>query len=63
MRLITRDYRRTEEDDFKLNVQPYLDSSNEAVPLYHAFRDTLTGELTGEHNATCFGWKIVPRGE
>lgn len=31
---INRNWERTEEDDFKLNVQPQLCDGYEAVPIY-----------------------------
>ena len=31
---ITRDKARTEDDDWKLNVQPNLDKTKESVPIY-----------------------------
>lgn len=33
MRIILRDYSRTESDDFKLNIEPRLNPYNEALPL------------------------------
>ena len=32
---IPRTFNRTEDDDFKLNVQPMLNENNEALPLYY----------------------------
>ena len=55
---IQRDFKRTEEDDFKINVQPKLHEGNEAVPqwalphgCYIAGREELVG------------WKIQQRYE
>lgn len=33
--LIQRDFRRTEHDDFLLNVQDHLDDFTEAVPCFY----------------------------
>lgn len=32
--LIQRDYKRTEEDDFKVRVQPNMDKDDGAMPIY-----------------------------
>jgi hypothetical protein len=47
--IIKREYNRSEEDDFKLNVQKLPHNYNEALPLYRE------GQLTG--------WKIQSRYE
>lgn len=46
---INRDYRRTENDDWILNIQPRLTEFNEAIPVHHQ------GKL--------IGWKIQTRYE
>jgi hypothetical protein len=43
-RFINRDWNRTENDDFCLNVQSSLTSNSEAIPLYY--------------NNEIIGWKI-----
>jgi len=48
MRIIWRDYNRTEEDDFKLNVEPFLTSRLEAIELRCSHGDLL-------------GWRIQVR--
>jgi hypothetical protein len=45
---VNRSFNRTEEDDFKLNVQPRLSDFKEAVPIYHY--------ANGE--AVIVGWRI-----
>jgi hypothetical protein len=47
MRVIYRDYSRTETDDWKLNVQPYMSETEESVPIYH--------------DGTIVGWKVQPK--
>jgi hypothetical protein len=34
MKFINRDWKRTEHDDFLLNIQPQLANNKEAVPQY-----------------------------
>jgi hypothetical protein len=50
---INRDWKRSEEDDFRLNVLPRLDSGSEAVPEYSP----------AEYYPFIIGWGIQPRGE
>ena len=50
---IKRDYSRTEEDDYKLNVEPRLDDNNEAITYWD-----LSGSI-GFYKI--LGWKIAPR--
>lgn len=57
MRIIYRDFNRSEEDDFKLNVSPYLGNTLEAVPLY-----SLTAEPVSRQKIL-IGWKIQLRYE
>jgi hypothetical protein len=57
---INRDWTRTEEDDFKLNVQPRLDSSSEAIPRYAALDPAQYPAGTPD---PIIGWDIQPRGE
>ncbi len=52
MKIIYRDFNRTEDDDFALNVR--LDEYQEAVPLYH------TEALMPP---TVIGWRIQQRYE
>ena len=47
---IQRDYKRTENDDFQLNVQHHLNERNEAVPQLLDSGDVV-------------GWKIQSRYE
>lgn len=44
-RIVWRDYRRTENDDFALRVMDYIGKDEEATPVYDA-----TGSVCG--------WKI-----
>lgn len=55
--LIDRDWTRSEEDDFKLNVEDKLSPSAVAQPIYGEPDDiaVLRGVLVG--------WKIVPQHE
>lgn len=45
-----RQYNRTENDDLKLNVLPYLDKTSEAIPFYST-------------EGVLLGWKIKSRYE
>lgn len=53
MRIILRDFTRTESDDFKLRVEPSLNRWNEALPL----------EVPDEESEKLrlMGWRIQPR--
>jgi len=53
MRIILRDYSRTESDDFKLNVEDCLNRWTEALPL----------EVPDEESEKLHlvGWRIQPR--
>jgi hypothetical protein len=53
---INRDWTRTEEDDFKLNVLPRLNASTEAVPQY-------TRDYEHHEPWLIIGWNLQPRGE
>jgi len=53
MRIILRDFTRTESDDFKLRVEPSLNHWNEALPL--EVPDEESGKLR------LLGWRIQPR--
>lgn len=58
-RFINRDYTRTEEDDFKLNVQPQLREHKEAVPQHVRLSDA-----DGiDDDLTLVGWTIQPQYE
>lgn len=46
---IPRNHQRTKEDDWKLNVQPYLSNETVSVEIYF--------------NNELLGWKILPRYE
>ena len=47
--MIQRDFTRTEKDDFVLNVQSRLDSTHDALEIFHA--------------GILLGWKIISRFE
>ena len=47
---INRDWSRTEQDDYVLNIESKLNSTNEAVPQY-------------SEDGTLMGWKIQTRFE
>lgn len=53
MRIILRDFTRTESDDFKLRVEDCLNRWNEALPL----------EVPDENSDKLIlvGWRIQPR--
>lgn len=48
MKFVARTYSRTEEDDWKLNVQPLLSNLTESIPVT-------------DHTGGVLGWKIVFR--
>jgi hypothetical protein len=48
MRIIKRNFERTEHDDYVLNVQPYVGKYEETIE----FRD---------ENGNIVGWRIQPR--
>lgn len=54
---IARDKTRTEEDDWKLNVQPKLDETSESVPIYDPPPTGWIGQLV------LTGWKIQSKFE
>lgn len=55
---IQRDFKRTEDDDFTLNVQPNLHEGNEAVPQWKLPPGCY---IAGREEVV--GWKIQPRYE
>jgi hypothetical protein len=59
---INRDWQRSEEDDFKLNVLPRLDSGTEAVPCLCIIDKNVRSE-SGQPILSITGWHIQPRGE
>ena len=61
-RVIWRNLNRTEEDDFKLNVESRLSLLTEAVPVY--FEDSVIfDEKEQKTKPKIAGWKIQLRGE
>lgn len=59
MSLVLRSYDRTENDDFKLNVEDRLSGSTEAIPIHIIRYDT----DWVPSNPILIGWKIQQRGE
>jgi hypothetical protein len=57
---IKRDYTRTEEDDFKLNVLPRLDSCTEVVEVYGALHPA---QFSASIPDPILGWTLKPRYE
>lgn len=56
---INRDYRRTEEDDFKINVLSRMGLDSEAIPAY---QPRLLG-IKYSDPPSIAGWTIQPKGE
>ena len=50
---LKRDYTKSEQDDFSLNVQPLLDNTNEAIPVYSPLVFTKYDKI--------IGWEIQQR--
>jgi hypothetical protein len=57
---VNRDWTRTEDDDFKLNVLTRIgiDSGLEAVPIFGGASDSIV-----EHFEGVIGWFVHPIGE
>jgi hypothetical protein len=57
---INRDWSRPEEDDFKLNVEPAIDTIYEAIPIHGPLNPSQHSAATPD---PILGWKIQLKGE